>query len=44
MLVWALRNADRIDPRYLAQPERAVFNYLYPNPFSSKNISKSVLH
>ena len=44
MLVWALRNADRIDPRYLARPERAVFNYFYLNPFSSKNIPKSVLH
>ena len=44
MLVWALRNTDRIDPRYLARPEHAVFNYLYLNPFSSKNMPKSVLH
>jgi hypothetical protein len=44
MLVWALRNVDRIDPGYLARPERAVFNYLYLNPFSSKNMPKSVLH
>ncbi len=44
MLFWALRNADRIDPRYLARPERAVFNYFYLNPFSLKNMPKSVLH
>jgi hypothetical protein len=44
MLVWALRNADRIAPRYLARPERAVFNYFYLNPFSLKNMPKSVLH
>jgi hypothetical protein len=44
MLVWALRNADRIDPRYLARPERAVFNYLYLNPFSQRNMPRSVLH
>ena len=45
MLFWALRNADRIDPRYLARPERAVFNYfLYLNPFSQKNMPRSVLH
>jgi len=44
MLVWALRNADRIDPRYLARPERAVFNYLYVNPFSQRNMPRSVLH
>lgn len=44
MLVWALRNADRIDPRYLARPERAMFNYFYLNPFSLKNMPKSVLH
>ena len=44
MLVWALRNADRIDPSYLARPERAVFNYFYLNPFSLKNMPKSVLH
>ena len=44
MLVWALRNADRIDPSYLARPERAVFNYFYLNPFSQKNMPRSVLH
>ena len=44
MLIWAVRNVDRIDPVYLARPERAVFNYLYLNPFSLKNMPKSVLH
>lgn len=44
MLVWALRNADRIDHRYLARPERAAFNYFYLNPFSTKNMPKSALH
>jgi hypothetical protein len=44
MLVWALRNTDRIDPRYLTRPERAVFNYFYLNPFSQKNMPRSVLH
>jgi hypothetical protein len=44
MLVWALRNTHRIDPRYLTRPERAVFNYFYLNPFSLKNMPKSVLH
>jgi hypothetical protein len=44
MLIWAVRNVDRIDPGYLARPERAVFNYLYLNPFSRKNMPKSVLH
>jgi len=44
MLVWALRNTDRIDPSYLARPERAVFNYFYLNPFSQKNMPRSVLH
>ena len=44
MLIWALRNRRRVDPRYLEWPERAVFNYFYLNPFSAKNMPKSVLH
>lgn len=44
MLIWALRNRHRIDPKYLEWPERAVFNYFYLNPFSEKIMPKSVLH
>lgn len=44
MLVWALRNIGRIDPRYVDLPERAVFNYFYLNPFSDKNAPKAALH
>lgn len=44
MLVWALRNIGRIDSRYVDLPERAIFNYLYLNPFSAKNAPKAVLH
>lgn len=44
MLLWALRNIDRIDSRYIDRPERAMFNYLYLNPFSSKNAPKATLH
>lgn len=44
MLAWALRVRDRIDPRYLAQPARALFNYWYINPFSNKIVPKSAFH
>lgn len=44
MLIWALRNRHRIDGKYLDWPERAIFNYFYINPFSAKNMPKSVLH
>jgi hypothetical protein len=44
MLVWALRQRDRIDPRYLERPERALFNYFYLNPFSQKIVPKSAFH
>jgi hypothetical protein len=44
MLMWAMRNRDRIDPRYLAWPERAMFKYFYINPFSATNVPHSVLH
>jgi len=44
MLAWALGRLDRIDPRYLEKPERAMFNYLYFNPFSKKIMPKSIFH
>ena len=44
MLIWALRKTDRIDLRYLDRPERAMFNYIYLNPFSTKNTPKAALH
>lgn len=44
MLVWALGRTDRIDPRYLERPHRAVFNWFYLNPFSSKIQPRSVFH
>lgn len=44
MLLWALRNIDRIDSRYIDLPERAMFNYVYLNPFAKKNVPKAALH
>lgn len=44
MLWWAIGRRDRIDPAYLAHPDRAVFNYFYLNPFSDKRIPVSALH
>jgi hypothetical protein len=44
MLEWALRQRHRIDPRYLERPERALFNWLYLNPFAPKRVPVSALH
>lgn len=44
MLAWALRQRERIDPRYIERPERALFNYFYLNPFSKKIVPKSAFH
>lgn len=43
-LAWALGRRDKIDPRYLERPSRALFNYYYLNPFSKKIMPKSVFH
>ncbi|WP_298198391.1 hypothetical protein [Novosphingobium sp.] len=44
MLGWALRRRDRIDPRYIDRPERALLNYLYLNPFAARRIPVSAFH
>lgn len=43
-LYWAILNKSRIAEKYLNNPLRATFNYLYLNPFSEKNAPKSALH
>ncbi len=44
MLIWAWRNRARIDQRYITRPERAMFNWIYLNPFSEQNVPKSAFH
>lgn len=44
MLIWAWRNRARIDQRYISRPERAMFNWIYLNPFSERNVPKSAFH
>jgi hypothetical protein len=44
MLSWAWRNHARIDQRYITRPERAMFNWIYLNPFSERNVPKSAFH
>ena len=44
MLTWAWRNRRRIDQRYISQPARAMFNWIYLNPFSERNVPKSAFH
>jgi hypothetical protein len=44
MLEWALRQRQRIDPHYLERPERALFNWLYLNPFAARRVPTSAFH
>jgi hypothetical protein len=44
MLIWAWRNRLRIDTKYISRPERAMFNWIYLNPFSERNVPKSAFH
>jgi hypothetical protein len=44
MLIWAWRNRLRIDTKYISRPERAMFNWIYLNPFSERNMPKSAFH
>ena len=44
MLIWAWRNRLRIDQLYISRPERAMFNWIYLNPFSERNVPKSTFH
>jgi hypothetical protein len=44
MLIWAWRNRLRIDKKYISRPERAMFNWMYLNPFSERNVPKSAFH
>ena len=44
MLIWAWRNRLRIDKKYISRPERAMFNWIYLNPFSERNVPKSAFH
>lgn len=44
MLVWALLNRSRIEPRYLERPYLAVASIFYLNPFSELTIGRSPLH
>lgn len=44
MLIWAWRNRLRIDQLYISRPERAMFNWIYLNPFSERNVPKSAFH
>ena len=44
MLIWAWRNRLRIDTKYISRPERAMFNWIYLNPFSEQNVPKSAFH
>ncbi|WP_432814951.1 hypothetical protein [Sphingorhabdus sp.] len=44
MLIWAWRNRLRINTEYISRPERAMFNWIYLNPFSERNVPKSAFH
>ena len=44
MLIWAWRNRLHIDKKYISRPERAMFNWIYLNPFSERNVPKSAFH
>jgi hypothetical protein len=44
MLIWAWRNRLHINQLYISQPARAVFNWIYLNPFSERNVPKSAFH
>lgn len=44
MLIWAWRNRLLVDKKYIYRPERAMFNWIYLNPFSERNVPKSAFH